>query len=200
MTSVVKNSWCVGTPGLQRILIVTIAAIGLCMAADRRLGAETESSNLAGFELSMHLQPLASEDPYSGPLGMGLFYERHHLLGMMYLGGQVAYWGFYPLGDDFGESSMILGELRLGYDFCFRIERRYALTVSPYLGGGWYRRRFVYMDDAYITARPVLGFGVDVDLSIGQSVLFGVNMDLTILFDNQVRGTAGMGERLGVRF
>jgi hypothetical protein len=179
---------------------VTIAAIGLFLAPDPRLDAETESSNLAGFELAMRLQPLASQDPYSGPLGLSLFYERHHLLGMMYLGGQVAYWGFYPLQDDFGQSSMILGELRLGYDFCFRIERRFALTVSPYLEGGWYWRRFVYVDDEYIATRPVLGIGVDIDLSIGRYVLLGVTMDLTSLLEDQVRWTAGVGERLGVRF
>ena len=179
---------------------MTITAIGLFLAPDPRLGAETESSNLAGFELAMRLQPLASQDPYSGPLGVSLFYERHRLLGMMYLGGQVAYWGFYPLQDDFGESSMILGELRLGYDFCFRIERRFALTVTPYLEGGWYGRRFVYGDDEYIATRPVLGIGVDIDLSIGRYVLLGVTMDLASLLDNQVRWTAGVGERLGVRF
>jgi hypothetical protein len=200
MTSAVKSFGCAGILTLHRVLIVTITAIGLFLAPDPQLGAQTESSNLAGFELAMRLQPLASQDPYSGPLGLSLFYERHHLLGMMYLGGQVAYWGFYPLQDDFGESSMILGVLRLGYDFSFRIERRFALTVSPYLGGGWYWRRFVYVDDEYIATRPVLGIGVDIDLSVGRHVLLGVTMDLTSLLDNQVHWTAGVGERLGVRF
>jgi len=175
-------------------------AIGLLLAMCPRLGAETERSNLAGFELSLRLQPLASADPYSGPLGLGLFYERHHLLGMMYLGGQVAYWGFYPLHDGFGDSSMILGELRLGYDFGFRIERRFALTVSPWLGGGWYWRRFVYVNEEFLASRPVLRAGVDIDLAIGRRVLLGVTMDLASLFDNRVRWTAGVGERLGVRF
>src|SRR4030042_4336026 len=138
MTSAVISLGSDGILSMHHVLFVTIMAIGLFLAPDPRLGAETESSNLAGFELAMRLQPLASQDPYSGPLGLSLFYERHRLLGMMYLGGQVAYWGFYPLQADFGQSSMILGELRLGYDFCFRIERRFALTVSPYLGGGWY--------------------------------------------------------------
>ena len=180
--------------------MMTMLAIGLFLVPDPRLGAETGSSNLAGFELAMRLQPLAAQDPYSGPLGLSLFYERHHVLGMMYLGGQVAYWGFYPLQDDFGRSSMILGELRLGYDFRFPIERRVALTVSPWLGGGWYWRRFVYVDEENIASRPGVGLGVAVDLSVGRRVLLGATVDLTLLFDNQVRGTAGVGERLGVRF
>jgi hypothetical protein len=200
MTSAVKSFGRAGIPTLHRVLIVTIMAIGLFLAPDPRLGAETESRNLAGFELAMRLQPLASDDPYSGPLGLSLFYERHRLPGMLYLGGQVAYWGFYPLQEDFGRSSMFLGEVRLGYDFTFRVERRFALTVSPWLGGGWYWRRFVYVDEENIASRPVLGMGVAVDLSVGRRVLLGATVDLTLLFDNQVRGTAGVGERLGVRF
>jgi len=200
MTPVVKFLGSAGIHSLHRLPIVAVFSIGLLLAPALRLGAETERSNLAGFELAMRLQPLASQDPYSGPLGLSLFYERHRLLGMMYLGGQVAYWGFYPLQDDFGQSSMVLGELRLGYDFRFRIERRFALTVSPWLGGGWYWRRFVYVDDEYRASRPVLGIGVDVDLSVGRHVLLGVTVDLKLLFDNQVRLAAGVGERLGVRF
>lgn len=170
------------------------------MLGQQGLPAQTERRNLAGLELTALIQPSGEMDPYSGPLGLGLFYERHQVLRRLYLGAELAYVGYYPLWSAFQESSMILGGLKVGYDFPFRVERRFAITLSPYLSGGWYWRSFVYQGAGYSASRPVLGTGANVDLLVGRRFLIGLNLELLFILDDQLRWTVGGGERLGVRF
>jgi hypothetical protein len=185
---------------VPRLKVIVLVAIGLLPLSHQALSAEEERKNLAGFELTALVQPLGSQDPYSGPLGLGLFYERHRLLWMFYLGGQVSYYGFYPLWAGFGESSMLIGGIKLGYDLFFRIERRFALTLSPYLSGSYYWRRFVFQNTSLPAWRPILGAGVDIDLYVRRNLLIGLDLGFLLVFDERVRWTVGGGERLGVHF
>jgi hypothetical protein len=187
----------------SRILGTSLAAVLLacfCLLSPRESSAQQGANNWIGARLSIALSPVGFEDPFSGPLGLGLYYERHRIVGGLFLGGQATLYGFYPLRSEFGRSLMLVGALKAGYDFVIPVERRFAFGVSPYLGGGFYRRRFDHLDKSYSSSRPVLSAGVELNLMVRRHGLLGVNLETTLILDEQLRVTVGQGQRIGVRF
>jgi hypothetical protein len=158
------------------------------------------ADNWLGATLCIAFPPFGFKDPYSGPLGLGAFYERRHVIGGLCLGGQVAYYGFYPLRGDFSSSFMVTGGIKAGWEFPFPVERRFSFSASPYLSCRYYWRRFDFQGQIFAAVRPMLAAGADLDLLIRRSSLLGVNLELVFILDNSLRFTMGQGQRVGVRF
>lgn len=184
-------------PALRPALILALALAAVTTPLPVR-GASGD--NTLGLELSYVLQPTGATDPYSGPLGLAVFYERHNLLAGMFAAARLAAFGFYPLGGDFGDSYMLVPLLGLGYDFLLPVDRRFTLAVSPYALGGLYWRRFVYSGQAYDARRPLVAVGLRTDLHLARRLLIGINVELLLVLDEALLVTFGQGERLGVRF
>jgi len=180
--------------------IALILFIGIFPLCPHILVAETGGDNWIGANLSYVFQPVGFEDPYSGPLGIGVYYERHRVFRGLSIGGQFTYYGFYPLRSDFGRSFMLVGGLKAGYEFSFPIERRFTLCISPYLSGRYYWRRFDYQGGFFSAVRPLLAAGADLDLLIQRRSLLGVNLEVILILDEALRVTIGQGQRIGVRF
>jgi hypothetical protein len=180
--------------------VIIVIFFGTLLISVPVVDAQTGGNNWIGGSLSFALQPLGSEDPYSGPLGIGAYYERHHVFHGLSLGGQVDFYGFYPLRSDFGDSFMVIGGVRAGYEFVFPVERRFIFSVSPYLGGRYYWRRFVYQDELYSAYRPMLALGAELDLLLPRRSLLGINLEVVLVLDKNLRLTFGQGQRIGLRF
>jgi len=180
--------------------VIVVLFIGILLLSTPEVGAQTGGNNWIGVNLSFALQPLGSEDPYSGPLGIGVYYERHHVFNGLFLGGQLDCYGFYPLRSEFGDSFMVIGGIKAGYEFVFPIERRFGFSVSPYLGGRYYWRRFKYQDEIFSAFRPMLAFGAELDLLLPRRSLLGINLEVILVLDKNLRLTLGQGQRIGVRF
>jgi len=180
--------------------LILVVSVGVFLLLPQDVTAQDGRNNWMGANLSLVLQPLGSEDPYSGPLGIGAYYERHLVFHRLSLGGQICYYGFYPLRSDFGRSFMLVWGLKAGYEFPFPIERRFGFCVSPYISGRYYWRRFDYQNEIFSAVRPMLAAGAELDLLIGRGSLLGVNLELVLVVDETLRVTLGQGQSIGVRF
>ena len=186
----------------SRIFGIPKAAVLLawfCLLSPGEIFAQSDANNWIGASLSFAFSPVGFDDPYSGPLGLGLYYDRHRVVGGLLLGGQVTLYGFYPLKSDFGRSFMLVGALKAGYDFLVPVERRFALSISPYLSAGFYRRRFDFRDESYSSSRPLVSAGVELDLRLRRHGLLGVSLEVTLILDEELRVTVGQGQKIGVR-
>jgi hypothetical protein len=183
--------------------VIFLSLVFLLVLCPQLLQADSgldRADNWMGGTLCFAFQPFGFEDPYSGPLGLGAYYERRHVFGGLSLGGQIVYYGFYPLRDDFSRSFMLVGGIKGGWEFSFPIERRFGFCVSPYVSGRCYWRRFDYQGQIFSAVRPMLSAGADLDLLIRRTALFGVSLEITLIFDETLRVALGQGQRIGVRF
>jgi hypothetical protein len=166
------------------------------------LPAADRDANRLGVEVSYALRPFDFDDPYSGSLGGGIFYERHRLVKVLpiFLGGQVGGYGFYPLRRPVEDSAMLQAGLYLGVDCPIPVERRVSLSLAPYLGWRQYWRWMLIDGWTAFATRPVLNGGVALYLHAGRRALFGVILEAGLILDREPLGTLLQGERLGMRF
>ena len=166
------------------------------------LSALEPEANHLGLEVCFALRPFGFDDPYSGSLGGGVFYERHHLFGALpfFLGAQLDGYGFYPLRPQVGDSTMLQAGLYLGADFPIPVERRFSLSLAPYLGWRHYWRWMRFDGGSVFTARPLLTGGVLLYLHAGRRALLGASVEADLILDREPLGTLLHGQRFGVRF
>jgi len=155
-----------------------------------------------GLELGFALIPFGFEDPYSAPIGLGLFYELHSFLESipLFAGFHASYYDFNPLNVHFGQSYMIQIGLYVGYDFLFPFGVTSALVLSPYVGYKHYFREHVYWSDTILTNRPILMAGIRVDLQITRRFFFGIGLEYDIILDRSPLHTLYHTDRIGVAF
>jgi hypothetical protein len=184
-----------------RSLALTMSVLlGLTVATARLSAGGTGAKNALGLELSYVLPPTWDSDPYSGPLGLGVFYERHSLVAGLFAGARLTGFGFYPLRGAFGDSFMVMPTVSVGYDFVLPVDRRFALALSPYVLGGLYWRRFLFSGQEFDARRPVIAGGLRSDLRLGRRLLVGLNLEVILVLDQTALVTFSQGERMGVRF
>jgi hypothetical protein len=187
-------------PPRSALLLSLVLVLLLCTQVLPADSGQIMGDNWLGGTLCFAFQPFGFDDPYSGPLGLGGYYERRHVFGGLFLGGQAAAYGFYPRREDFDTSFMLVGGIKAGWEFSFPIERRFGFCVSPYVSGRYYWRRFDYQGQIFSAVRPMVAAGADLDLLIRRRPHFGVNFELVLILDETLRLTLGQGQRIGVRF
>ena len=146
------------------------------------------------------LPPGGATDPYSGPMGVSVSYERYGVREAMMIGVGVSRAGFYPRQIGYRVSAMSAGELRFGYVFDVDLDRRSGLTLVPFLGPGIYHRRFTYNSRRFRVIRPLLTAGANLDLVLASGLAVGLGVHLKVFVDIVPRVAVGPTERVGYRF
>jgi hypothetical protein len=198
---------------VRRATVLALILFAVCSGAVDSPAAETPASNnnsrefhlfshSFGLELGFVSIPFGFDDPYSAPIGAGLFYEMRPLAKSLpfFFGAVVSYYDFNPLRKHFGDSSMIQLGLYAGYDFVFPFTDQTALTLSPYAGYKHYFRKHMFRDEEVSTNRPILLAGSKLNLYVSRRFSFGVGFEYNLIMEQSPIHTAAQTDRITVGF
>jgi hypothetical protein len=165
-------------------------------------GQETEGPqlNVVGAELQLSLPPGGSADPYSAPMGLGIYYARSGLPLGMAAGVSASLTSYYSRTSGFGPSRTVSWAASLGYPLRIDLAGSARVVLTPSIGGGLYHRWFEYEGNMLYVSRPVVSVLFAAELITGRRVAVGVSAGGTLILDNALRVTATLGERVGVVF
>ena len=181
----------------QRLIAFACTAV-LMMAIAGSL--EAEDANVAGMELEVSYAPSGVKDPYSGPMGIGVFYSRRRLPLGLSAGIAAGFSSFYSRASDYGASHMLTWNIDVGFPMTIALHSEADMTITPEFGTGFYHRWFVFDGTSFYAARPVFTFSLSGDLVQSSGLVVGLFVSGTLFMDNTVRATGGFGQRTGVAF
>lgn len=181
----------------QRLIAVSCTAV-LIMAMAGSL--EAEDANVAGVELGVSYAPSGAEDPYSGPMSIGVFYSRRQLPLGLSAGVAADLSSFYSRASNYGASRMLTWNIDVGFPMTIVLHSEADVTITPQFGAGFYHRWFVFDGTSFYAARPVFSFSLSGDLVQSSGLVVGLFVSGSLFMDNAVRATGGFGQRTGVLF
>lgn len=169
-----------------------------------------------GLELCYYSPSLGVKDPYSGSLGVKVFYEfrslatSHQALSFLkkvpglYPGVFLSASGFLKPEPDFGSSSMMEAGFYVGYEFSFPLKGDLRWHLSPVIGFKEYFRWHTYKGNDYIGAgrdyfgtRPIIFTGCHVRFDLPKKFFIGLGLEYNLIFEVQPVSMLGVSIRFG---
>lgn len=160
------------------------------------------AEEVVGGSFALSTAPLGVEDPYSGPVGFGLFYDGDRFLSQWNVRPGASLWSYQmlPRREEFGPSLFVLPSLslRIPFDDPFTLS---GLTVSPVVEIGAYFRRYTFLSEQRFSIRPVSSLGGEMRLSVDHRRLYGIGVTYMTFWESTVRHllrfSVSFGYRLG---
>lgn len=161
-----------------------------------------EARRFLGLQFGSISSPLGSDDPFAFPLGVGLFFEAHPLLGDARLcwGGSALYYMFLSQAADFEDSFMVQAGLSAGFDIPCLIDGELAAALTPYFGYKEYYREYVFQGKRVSGYRGVAVMGARLSLLVAGAMLIGFDIEYNLILEEEPLDTLACHQRLGVGF
>ncbi len=161
-----------------------------------------EARRFLGLQFGSISSPLGSDDPFAFPLGMGLFFEAHPLLGDARLcwGGSALYYRFRSLDAEFEDSFMFQAGLTAGFDIPYTIDGELAAVFTPCFGFKEYYREYRFRGERSSGYRGVAVMGARLSLLVAGALLIGFDIEYNLLLEEEPLDTLACYQRLGVGF
>lgn len=164
-------------------------------------GFSLTTTQSAGVQIAIYGSEPFSENLYSLPSGMGIYYTlTSGKTPSIFLGTDILWYGFTPLNNFYGDSFMLIQSIAAGYRFRFTLRPPTALVFSPYLTCGYYTRRITTQDAAMWFTRPVLTLGVETAVEAGKRASSSIGLFVTFIMDNTPVVMPGLLIRTGYRW
>ncbi len=152
-------------------------------------------THVVGLEGGHILPPFGfKDDPYSGPIGGGLFYEAHGLFKLpLYSGVCFSYYLFISNNEDFSGSYMLQPGVYGGYNFVFPINKHLNWGFSPHIGYKHYFSEYSFKEEKKENACPIFFAGNNLNLFIGKNFIVGLKIEYNLLFEKTILHTFKFG-------
>jgi len=157
-----------------------------------------EIRHSTGLEISFYGPSAFTDDPYSLPSGLGIFYVVSKIAKPSFsLGADLLWYGFVPLGSFYTGSIMLLPSISFGYNFIFNFAHESEFIISPYISYGHYFRSIASTNALLWFNRPVITTGLDIDINTEIKTTSAIRLFLSFILDNKPLIVPGFSVRTG---
>jgi hypothetical protein len=174
-------------------LVLLLARAGVAARAD--------IAWTAGAEAAAFIGPLAFDDPYGYPAGVGGFALAEGLLPASLVAGASVDWlAFDPLQDGFGASSMVVASVEAARAvWGRRFEQGGSVALEPFLRIGQYVRWHSVDAESFVASRPLVVIGTRVRLAGDRRLDCSIGVGYLALIEQELRSAILIESRAGLR-